>query len=142
MAAEPATSGVVPGAPTTTRRAWSACSPPYNLASPAYCLIGFVPEGPTYFDYSVLTDGPALNTGLIAGAVGSQFFADALSDIDGDLVPSQIGLRVPRVGDEMGATFALPISNLGCAAVLDGFGLNTVFGTVGPCSVGSGVVIF
>jgi type IV pilus assembly protein PilA len=142
MAAEPATNGVVPGPPTTTRRAWGACTPPFDLSSPTYCLIGFVPEGPTYFDYSVLTDGPASNTGLGAGALGLQFFAEGLADIDGDLVPGQIGLRVPRLGDDTGAAFALPVGSMGCAAVLDGLGADTVYGTVGPCSVGSGVVIF
>jgi type IV pilus assembly protein PilA len=142
MAPEPSTNGLVPAPHGTVRRVWRGCTPPITLASPAYCVMGFVPEGPTYYDYAVLTDGPAANTALSSGNVGTQLFADAASDLDGDGLDNVMGVRIPQQGDEDGALFALGAGNLGCAAVLDSFGLDTVFGSVGACLVGGGTVVF
>jgi type IV pilus assembly protein PilA len=136
---EPQTSG--PGGVfNTVKRQWGACAPPITLASPGYCVIGYFPEGPTYYDYGSQSElgGAAPVAG---GAVGTMFFADAISDIDGDGNVNTFGIRVPQNGDEQGANFT-PASVNGCAQVVDEFGANTVYGAVGPCAPGNGVAVF
>jgi hypothetical protein len=102
--------------------------------------MGFFPEGPTYYDYGVATDGPG-NAALSPGSVATEFWADALSDIDGDGIDNTWALRVPQtLGGGAMTTVAAGVN--GCAAVLDEFGNDNLFGSVGPCGVGFGSSIF
>jgi type IV pilus assembly protein PilA len=127
----------------TAKRAWRSCPSP--IASPltdadGFCLIGFVPEGPTYYDYTVWA--PNSNASLGPVTTNSQYFVVANSDIDGDGVINQWGIRVP---DSAGAV-AVPAfpGGMGCTgnAVIDGVTGTPVLGSVGPCGVGFGTLVF
>jgi type IV pilus assembly protein PilA len=137
---EPQTSGLDPVPPGSTRRRWGACSPTITMADPGHCIMGFFPEGPTYYDYAVATDGPG-NIALAAGSVATEYWADALSDIDGDLVNNMWAIRVPQQGTVDAMAFIAGGPN-GCAQVLDEFGNNQLYGSVGPCDVGHGQTIY
>ncbi len=138
--AEPGFSGLDPVPPGSTRRRWSACPATITMASPGHCIMGFFPEGPTYYDYAVASDGPG-NAALVPGSVATEYWADALSDIDADGTNNTWGLRVPQQGlvNAM-ATVAAGVN--GCGAVLDEFGGDLLYGSVGPCAVGHGQTIF
>ena len=138
---EPQATGLDPTAPGSTKRRWSPCPALTTMASSGYCIMGFAPEGPTYYDYGVTSDGPG-NAALTPGNVASEYFADALSDIDGDGVTSTVGLRVPP----QGITNAMPglteVGLNGCAQVMDQFGNDTLYNTVGPCTIGDGTFVY
>ena len=134
MAPEPLTNGPAGTAPGTNKRSWSNCSifGALTMASPAYCIMGFAPEGPTYYDYAVGT------VNLNGTAPNADYFAVAEADIDGDGIRSYFGLRVPN---QSGVALA-PTPYTGCASVLDGSGVPGLTGQVGPCGVGMGMSIF
>jgi hypothetical protein len=136
MAAEPSTSGP-DGRPGSTKRRWAPCPEEVTMSSPGHCIIGFMPEGSTYYDYAVRTNGPG-NTHLAEGNVATEFFADAVGDIDhnGDL--SHRGLRHAPTPEH----FSLRNGTLGCEAVLDGSGKDRLFDASGPCVQGMGRTIF
>jgi len=138
---QPSTDGAAAtlGPISTTKRQWGDCPTPPAFGTDGHCVIGFYPEGPTYYDYG--SQSELAGAAPTAGATGSSFFADAVSDIDGDTNLNLFGLRVPLQGDEEGAAFT-PTALNGCAAVVDEFGGNTVFGAVGPCVLGNGVSVF
>jgi type IV pilus assembly protein PilA len=136
---EPATNGVTPAPFNTTKRQWGACAQPIDLTSPGYCVIGYFPEGPTYYDYG--SQSQLAGTPPAPNSVGTEFFADAISDIDGDTNTNLFGVRVPQQGDENGVGFGTVGIN-GCTEVVDEFGADTVYGAVGPCAIGNGVAVF
>ena len=140
LAVEPQTTGLDAVPPGSTRRRWSACPATITMASPGHCIMGFFPEGPTYYDYAVASDGPG-NAALVPGTVATEYWADALSDIDADGTNNTWGLRVPQQGLVAAmATVAAGVN--GCTAVLDEFGNNQLYGSIGPCAVGHGQTIF
>jgi type IV pilus assembly protein PilA len=138
--AEPQTTGLDPVPPTTIKRRWSACPVSVTMADPGHCIMGFFPEGPTYFDYGVASNGPG-NAALAPGSIASEYWADALGDLDGDGVDNVWGYRRPEAGvvDVMAAVAA---GINGCAAVFDEFGNDLLYGSVGPCGIGFGASIF
>ena len=137
---EPQTSGLDPVPPGSTRRRWAACPATITMADPGHCIMGFFPEGPTYFDYGVASDGPG-NDSLAPGSVATEFWADALSDMDAEGVDNIWGLRVPRPG-VVDAMAAVAAGINGCVQVLDEFGNDQLYGSVGPCDVGHGQTVF
>src|SRR5262245_33250918 len=54
MAAAPGPAGLGGGV-GATKRVWTAvnCTGAITLASPGHCIMGFLPEGPTYYNYAV-----------------------------------------------------------------------------------------
>jgi type IV pilus assembly protein PilA len=134
MAAEPSTTG---GAiPASSKRVWAFCPVAITMADPGHCIMGYSPEGPTYYDYAVGTVNG--NAGLSPATMNVDYFAVAQSDIDGDTVGNFWGLVVP---DASGVTnAATPIA--GCPDVNDEFGNPGLRGSVGPCGVGFGQTIF
>jgi type IV pilus assembly protein PilA len=137
---EPQFSGPQGAAPGGTRRSWAACPATVAMTDPGHCIMGFFPEGPTYFDYGVATDGPG-NDSLAPGALATEYWADALSDIDADGADNLWGFRVPPQGAVNAmATVAAGIN--GCSQVLDEFGINQLYSSVGPCDVGHGQSVF
>jgi len=137
LAPEPLTTSGLPIG--SVKRAWTPCVLPITMASPGHCIMGFFPEGPTYYDYGVATDGPG-NAALAPGAVATEYFADAVSDIDGDTILNQWGIRVPRQNSAVMVAAGAGVN--GCPAVLDEFGNNTLYSSVGPCLVGHGTTVF
>ncbi len=136
IAPEPQTSGPAAAPPSSTKRVWGACPAVLAMTDPGNCIIGFGPEGPTYFDYAVGTENA--NNALGPTTMNVDYFAVAQSDLDGDGVSSLYGLVVP---DSSGATAAAtPLA--GCADVIDGAGLPGLRSQIGPRAPGMGFTIF
>jgi type IV pilus assembly protein PilA len=126
MAVQPA------GAAGSNKRLWAACPVPATAAR-GECIMGFFPEGPTYYSYGVTT--PAA-----FGAVGNtMYFADALSNIDGDANNNLWGLDVPTQNVLAPSGLAGPNT---CAAVLNDLSAPGLVNQVGPCAVGNGTTVF
>jgi prepilin-type N-terminal cleavage/methylation domain-containing protein len=125
------------GSVGATKRQWGpgapACVPPITLASPGHCVMGYLPEGPTYYNYAV-SAANALGPGALPNV---SYFADAESDIDGDGVRNHWGLMVPT---QAGA--APPGATLGCTGVIDGTTAAPLNSQIGPCGLGFGTTIF
>jgi len=118
---------------TSVKVAWVACANPITLLSPGECIMGFAPEGPTYYNYAVSTAN-ALGVG---NPPNVSYFADAESDLDTDTVFNNWGISVP---DQNGV--APPGALLGCGGVIDGGTGAPLSNQVGPCAIGNGVTVF
>ena len=119
-----------------TKRAWAApnnCVGAIGLGSPGHCVMGFQPEGPTFYNYAV-SAANALGPGAPPNV---SYFADAESDVDGDGVRNYWGLMVPT---QAGA--APPPATLGCAGVIDGTTAAPLNSQIGPCGLGFGSTVF
>ncbi len=134
MAAEPQTS--TGNAPFSSKRLWPPCPGTITMGSPGHCIMGYAPEGPTYYDYAVGTVNA--NTGLGPGAMNVDYFAVAESDIDADGQSNFWGLVVP----ETDGTTNAPTPLAGCPDVLDDAGLPGRRNNIGPCGVGMGHTIY
>ena len=128
-----------PGAPNTQKQAWTPCPAAVTMGTAQdYCIMAFFPEGPTYFEYTVV--GSTGGNGV--GVRNSDYFAQARSDIDGDAVINAWGLEVPAAGS---AASTLPGTdpNCGIGRVLDDGGNLGALNVVGRCNlVGMGSTIF
>ena len=119
-----------------TKRPWTPprdCAGAVNIGSPGHCIMGFLPEGPTYYNYAVSVAaniGPGVPPNV-------SYFADAESDVDGDGVRNYWGLMVP---DQQG--IAPPGALLGCAGVIDATTGAPLNSQVGPCGLGFGTTVF
>jgi type IV pilus assembly protein PilA len=126
----------------SAKRAWRVCPNPVSMINAdGFCLMGFAPEGPTYFDYEVWA--PTANGG-VGGPPPSpnvEYFAVANSDIDGDAAINEWGLQVPN---QAGAVTAPAFASVTCTGgnILDGVGVPGVLGQPGPCAAGMGFSIF
>ncbi len=137
MAAEPQTTGVVAGAtPASSKRVWSLCPATITMGGPGYCIMGYMPEGPTYYDYAVGTVDA--NNALGPATMNVDYFAVAESDIDADGQSNFWGLVVP----ETDGTTNAPTPLAGCPDVLDDAGLPGRRNNIGPCGVGMGHTIY
>jgi type IV pilus assembly protein PilA len=117
-----------------TKRSWPACALPVTTGSPGHCVMGYFPEGPTYYRYGVR------NTTASNGTTGNlSYMADAISDIDGDGVAAVWGLDVP--GQNVVTASGLVGLN-GCATVLDALGAPGLANQVGICALGTGTTVF
>ena len=125
----------------STKRPWRVCPNPVAMINAdGFCVMGFAPEGPTYYDYEAWA--PTANLG-IAGPPPSanvEYFAAANSDLDGDGVTNEWGLQVP---DQAGNSTA-PALALLCTGnnVIDGSGIPGLLGQPGPCAGGMGFSVF
>jgi type IV pilus assembly protein PilA len=142
MLPEPFTTGgvMVPAGTVIggAKRDWLPCVLPITMASPGHCIMGWFPEGPTYYDYAINTI--VANAALAAGNINDEFFADARSDIDDDTTNNLWGVVVPR---EDGVSTLAPGGGMaGCVDVIDEFGTPGVRAMVGPCVLGHGTTVF
>ena len=136
MDPEPLTNGGNGGV-ATNKRPWAVCPATITMAmAEKYCIMGFAPEGPTYYDYEVATN--LGDNAISAGSTNQEYFAEANSDIDGDGVLNVWGLAVGKTPGVAPAT-AAPTN---CGSVLDDTGSPGMLGQVGPCGVGFGITIF
>jgi type IV pilus assembly protein PilA len=121
------------GSPISVKRRWSVCPLVISIGSPGHCLMGFFPEGPTYYSYAVAT--------LFSNGVSPnvEYFADAAGDIDGTGVLNLWGIQVPMQGSSSMLT-TMP-GRLGCTQVYDGDG-SPLVRQIGACGVGFGFAIF
>ena len=127
------------GAPNTQKQTWTACPAVITMATAQeYCIMGFFPEGPTYYQYEV--QGSTGANGL--GVRNIDYFAQATSDIDGDANINAWGIEVPSTGGAA-ATVAGSDANCGLGQVLDDGGNPGVLNQVGRCTlVGMASTIF
>jgi type IV pilus assembly protein PilA len=124
-AAEPTT------APVQQKLSWvvnaTPCSTPVASTDPGYCLIGWGPEGDVYYQYAVAV----ANTGGV-GTQFNEFFADGVSDIDGDGALNTWGIHMPDVNGTVSGLTGVQ----GCTLVKNiadpTNGTNTL-AQVGPC---------
>jgi len=133
IASTPQATGVIGlGGLGNERVPWPPCPIPLVPASPGHCIIGWRPDGSTYYNYAVSVS-PAANS----------FSAAAESDIDADGAINYWGMERPNL---LGLMMA-PAANPGCplGAVLNMAASPPVAGmlnTIGPCGLGFGVSIF
>lgn len=122
----------------SSKRPWRPCPALITLNdSTGFCVMGFAPEGPTYFDYEVATLNS--NVGRTVATMDVEYFAAANSDIDGDRNPNQWGVMIP---DGSGNATPPALVALTCPAVLDDTGAPGLLGSPGPCGPGMGHSIF
>jgi type IV pilus assembly protein PilA len=132
----------------TAKRTWRVCPNPIAVPisdNDGFCAIGYIPEGPTYYNYGV--GAPFPNPALGPNVTNVAYFAAGVSDIDGDGVLNTWGVNVASVPAGGGAAVvaAPPVA---CGCVVDEFGTCNpnggigVLGAVGPCAQGMGVLYF
>ncbi len=110
---------------------WPPCPVPVLPTSPGHCIIGWQPDGPTYYNYVVNVDPTATSFALASE-----------SDIDAEGTINYWGFeRTNQAG-----VVTAPASNPGCGigSVLDMTANPPVPATdmVGPCAFGMGSTIF
>jgi type IV pilus assembly protein PilA len=130
----------ISGVPNTQKQTWAPCPATITMGTvEEYCIMGFFPEGPTYYIYEVngSTGGNGLNVRNV------DYFAQATSDIDGDVANVNAwGIEVPSTGG-VAATTGGSDTNCALGQVLDDGGNPGVLNQVGRCSlVGMGSTIF
>ncbi|MFQ5697342.1 MAG: type IV pilin protein [Myxococcota bacterium] len=127
------------GPPATRKLSWApdiaACTGPPRTG---FCALGWVPEGPTYYQYLV-TGGPA------GAGPFTYYTAEAQSDIDGDAVVNVWGyVRA----DPVGATIAGVLAGGSSCPATGAYDptatppANNLLNVVGPCAAGFGRDIF
>jgi len=120
-----------PGGIGSVKTPWAACPVPVVVGSPGHCIIGWLPDGPTYFNYVVATDPTA-----------TSFAAASESDIDAETTINYWGFERRNAAGVVTA----PAANPGCGigSVLD-MTANPPVATadmVGPCAFGMGATVF
>ena len=128
----------------SAKRPWRVC--PNPIPNPmtnadGFCIVGFAPEGPTYYDYEVWT---VTGNGAIAGPPPTpnvEYFASAMSDIDGDTINNEWGLQVPN---QAGVVTPPVLTSNTCVGgqILSDVGVPGVLSQVGPCQLGHGTTVF
>jgi type IV pilus assembly protein PilA len=110
---------------------WPACPNPITFGSPGHCVIGWFPDGPTYYNYALATN-----------ATNNSFTAHAESDLDGDGIVNYWGFERSNARGIVTA----PAVNPGCpvGAVLDMTKDPPAPSSdiIGPCGVGMGSQTF
>jgi type II secretory pathway pseudopilin PulG len=82
------TPGAAGSPPGPRKMTWPGCTIPVDSSDPAYCFLGWEPEGDVYFNYEVQTNG-------VVPLSAAQYFAGAESDIDNDGVSNVWGIIQP-----------------------------------------------
>ncbi len=115
----------------SVKNPWLACPIPVVPASPGHCIIGWQPDGPTYFNYVVGTD-----------ATATSFIATSESDIDAELTINYWGFERSNAAGVVTAVSANP--NCAVGSVLDMTANPPVPSRdiVGPCAFGFGSTVF
>ena len=133
IASTPQARGVIGFAGLGNEKApWLPCPNPVGAGSPGHCILGWQPDGPTYYNYAVSLS-----------AAANSFVAAAESDIDADGLINYWGLEKPNLRGVLTA----PAANPGCptGAVLD-MGADPpamgAVGVIGPCGLSFGLSIF
>jgi len=111
---------------------WLPCPNPVTAGSPGHCIIGWFPDGPTYYNYAVAVAAPTANS----------FVATSESDIDGEGTVNYWGFQR---ANQLGVVTS-PASIAGCAvgSVLDMTKDPPAFSpnVVGPCGLDMGSSTF
>ena len=119
----PQPSGVIGvGGVGSQKVSWPACPIPLLPGSPGYCFIGWLPDGPTYYNYTVVTDPAA-----------SSFSATAESDIDADGNVNYWGFERTNVVGVVTAPSANPGCPVGSVLNLSANPPVPATNVVGPC---------
>ncbi len=111
------------GAPTSMKQLWA---PP---VSSGFLIVGWAPEGAVYYQYDVTTNAPS----------GTEFVAEAVSDIDGNTTNNQWAYMKPVPGSAaVTAPFSLTTLCVAAGVYNPASKLQDLLETVGPCDSLSG----
>ncbi len=133
IASTPQARGVIGFAGLGNEKApWLPCPNPVGADAPGHCILGWQPDGPTYYNYAVSLSPP-----------GNSFSAAAESDIDADGNINYWGIEKP----DLRGVVTAPAANPGCpiGAVRNMTANPPAAGAVnlvGPCGLGFGLNIF
>ncbi len=113
------------------RKAWVGCPIPVVPGSPGHCIIGWQPDGPTYYNYVAATDPTA-----------TSFVVTSESDIDAEGTVNYWGFERANAAGVVTSGAANPACAVG--SVLDMTANPPVpsINIVGPCQFGMGSTVF
>ncbi len=100
FASTPQATGVIGlGGLGNEKAPWLPCPNPVGAGAPGQCILGWQPDGPTYYNYAVSLSPP-----------GNSFSAAAESDIDADGNINYWGIEKP----DLRGVVTAPAANPGC----------------------------
>jgi type IV pilus assembly protein PilA len=111
--------------------AWVACPIPVLPASPGHCIIGWQPDGPTYYNYIAATD-----------PTNTSFTAHGESDIDAEGTVNYWGFERQNAAGVVTAPAANPVCPVGSVLDMTQDPPVGAANIVGPCQFGMGSTVF
>ena len=124
----PAAAGVGLG---SVKKPWVACPIPVVPASPGHCIIGWQPDGPTYYNYVAATDPTA-----------TSFTVTSESDIDAELTINYWGFERANAAGVVTAPAANPSCPVGSVLDMTANPPVPANNIVGPCAFDFGSTVF
>ncbi len=115
----------------SVKAAWVACPIPVVPASPGHCIIGWQPDGPTYFNYVAGTDPTA-----------TSFVVTSESDIDAEGTVNYWGFERANAAGVVTAASANPACAVGSVLDMSANPPVPSANLVGPCAFGMGSTVF
>ena len=111
---------------------WAPCPNPTTAGSPGHCIIGWLPDGPTYYNYAATVSAP----------VAHSFVAAAESDLDGDGMVNYWGFQRTNLLGAVTAPAANPSCGVGAVLNMTNDPPVPSANIVGPCSIDMGSSTF
>ncbi len=124
----PAAAGVGLG---SVKKPWVACPIPVVPASPGHCILGWQPDGPTYYNYVAATD-----------ATATSFVATCESDIDAELTINYWGFERSNAAGIVTAVSGNPGCPVGSVLDMTANPPVPANNIVGPCAFDFGSTVF
>ena len=115
----------------SVKNPWVACPIPVVPASPGHCIIGWQPDGPTYYNYVAATDVTA-----------TSFTVTAESDIDAEGTVNYWGFERANAAGAVTAPAANPACPVGSVLDMTANPPVPASNLVGPCQFGMGSTVF
>jgi len=110
---------------------WIPCPIPVVPASPGHCIIGWQPDGPTYYNYVAATDPTA-----------TSFTVTSESDIDAEGTVNYWGFERANAAGVVTAPAANPACPVGSVLDMTANPPVPAANLVGPCQFGMGSTVF
>jgi len=124
----PAAAGVGLG---SVKMPWAACPIPLVPGSPGHCIIGWQPDGPTYYNYVAATDVTA-----------TSFVATCESDIDSEFTINYWGFERSNAAGIVTAASGNPGCPVGSVLDMSANPPVPAANIVGPCAFDFGSTVF
>ena len=124
----PAAAGVGLG---SVKMPWAACPIPLVPGSPGHCIIGWQPDGPTYYNYVAATDVTA-----------TSFVATCESDIDSEFMINYWGFERSNAAGIVTAASGNPGCPVGSVLDMSANPPVPAANIVGPCAFDFGSTVF
>ncbi len=110
---------------------WVACPIPVVPASPGHCILGWQPDGPTYYNYVAATD-----------ATSTSFVATCESDIDAEFTINYWGFERSNAAGIVTAASGNPGCPVGSVLDMTANPPVPANNIVGPCAFDFGSTVF